>query len=312
MNRVCASLTNLFALWVVVGTAWAVWQPGHFVWFRPWIPLALGVVMLGMGLTLRWQDFREVLRQPRSVFIGVAAQFIIMPTLAYLYARGFGLEAGFALGLILVGCCPGGTASNVIAYLSGAHVPLSVLMTMTSTLFSVVLTPVLTFWLGGKAVGGDLFKMIGDMILIVLLPVLGGMLINARFPTLVERGGRAVAPLISVLAVTLIVACIVALNLEKLQTHWKSLLLVVFLFDLTGFGLGYLAARLLGQSERFCRTVAIEVGMQNSGLAVALAQRHFAAQAAVSVPGAIAAVYHCLLGSLIATIWRRFPPRETT
>lgn len=310
MRSFLATLTNLFALWVVIGTAWAVAVPEHFIWFRPSIPLAFGVVMLGMGLTLRWQDFGEVFKQPLSVFIGVAAQFIIMPTLAFLFSRLFRLEPAFALGLILVGCCPGGTASNVIAYLSGAHVPLSVLMTMTSTLVSVVMTPVLTFWLGGIAVGGDLLKMIGDMVQIVLLPVVGGMTLNYFFPSLVDGLGRSVAPLVSVLAVTMIVACIVALNLEKLRTHWQTLLLVILLFDLAGFALGYLAARLLGQSERFCRTVCIEVGMQNSGLAVALAQRHFA-NAAVSVPGAIAAVYHCLLGSLIATVWRRFPPPES-
>ncbi len=151
MSRFLVSLTNLFALWVIVGTAWAVVAPTHITWFRPWIPIALSVVMLGMGMTLRWADFAEVFRQPVSVLIRVGAQFIIMPSLAFLFARLFRLEPAFALGLILVGCCPGGTASNVIAYLSGAHVPLSVLMTMTSTLFSVVLTPVLTLWLGGTA-----------------------------------------------------------------------------------------------------------------------------------------------------------------
>ncbi len=303
-------MTNLFALWVVLGSIWAIVAPEQITWFRPWIPLALGVVMLGMGLTLRWQDFGEVVKQPVSVLIGVTAQFVIMPSLAFLFAKLFRLDPAFALGLILVGCCPGGTASNVIAYLSGAHVPLSVLMTMTSTLVSVVMTPVLTFWLGGIAVGGDLLKMIGDMILIVLLPVVGGMMLNFFFPSLIDSVGKTISPFVSVLAVTLIVACIVALNLEKLKTHWQTLLLVILLFDLAGFALGYVVARLLRQSERFCRTVSIEVGMQNSGLAVALAQRHFASNAAVSVPGAIAAVYHCLLGSLIATVWRRIPPRS--
>lgn len=311
MGKLLNTLTNLFALWVVLGTVWAIAAPGHFVWFRPWIPLALGIVMLRMGLTLRWQDFREVLKQPIGVFIGVTAQFVIMPSLAFLFAKLFRLSPDFALGLILVGCCPGGTASNVIAYLSGANVPLSVLMTMTSTLASVVLTPVLTFWLGGIAVGGDLIKMIGDMVLIVLLPVVGGMTLNTIFPGLIDRVGKTLSPLVSVLAVTLIVACIVALNLDKLKAHWQSLLLVIFLFDVAGFALGYFAAWGLRQSPRYCRTVSIEVGMQNSGLAVALAQRHFDG-AAVSVPGAIAAVYHCLLGSLIASVWRRFPARNGT
>ncbi|MFT5406800.1 MAG: BASS family bile acid:Na+ symporter [Verrucomicrobiales bacterium] len=310
MTKLLATLTNLFALWVVIGTAWAIAVPAHFTWFLPWIPIALGVVMLGMGLTLRWEDFREVGKRPVSVFIGVAAQFLIMPSLAFGFAKLFQLDRDFTLGLILVGCCPGGTASNVIAYLSGAHVPLSVLMTMTSTLASVVLTPLLTFWLGGLAMGEEFGKMVGNMVIIVLLPVLGGMTLNYFFPSLRERVGQTIAPLISVLAITMIVACVVALNLDKLKAHWQTLLLVVLLFDLAGFALGYLAAKLLRQPERFCRTVCIEVGMQNSGLAVTLAGRHFPA-AAVSVPGAIAAVYHCLLGSLIATIWRRFPPKES-
>ncbi len=265
--------------------------------------------MLGMGLTLRWTDFRAVLKQPVSVMIGVVAQFVIMPSLAFGCAKLFRLEPEFAMGLILVGCCPGGTASNVIAYLSRADVPLSVLMTMTSTLFSVILTPALTLWLGGTALGGDFVSMVWSMVTVVLLPVTAGMVLNGLFPSLVDHVGRTVAPLISVLAVTLIVACIVALNLEKLRDHWRTLLLVMFLFDSMGFVLGYVAARLLRQSERFCRTVAIEVGMQNSGLAVHLAKQHFAA-GAVSVPGAIAAVYHCLMGSLLATFWRRRPPED--
>ena len=309
MSAFIAKLTNLFALWVVIGTAWAIATPAHFVWFQPWIPLALGIVMLGMGLTLRWEDFREVFRQPVSVLIGVVAQFVIMPSLAFVFAKVFRLEPEFALGLILVGCCPGGTASNVIAFLSGANVPLSVLMTTCSTLLSVVLTPLLVFWLGGSALETEIVPMMKSMVMIVLLPVIGGMVLNYLFPKLIDQVGQTVAPLVSVLAVTMIVACIVALNLDKLAEHWKSLVLVVALFDLSGFVLGYLAARALGQSERFCRTVAIEVGMQNSGLAVALANKHFPV-GAVSLPGAICAVYHCLLGSLIATIWRRFPAKD--
>lgn len=310
MTNLFAKLTNLFALWVVIGTVWAIAQPAHFIWFRPWISIALGVVMLGMGLTLRWEDFRAVFRQPVSVLIGVVAQFAIMPTLAFVFAKVFRLEPELALGLILVGCCPGGTASNVIAFLSGANVPLSVLMTMCSTLLSVVLTPLLVLWLGGSELQTDVLGMIWSMVTVVLLPVLGGMTLNYFFPKLIDHVGQTVAPFVSVIAVTMIVACIVALNLDKLAEYWKSLVLIVALFDATGFVLGYFAARTLRQNERFCRTVAIEVGMQNSGLAVTLANKHFAGS--TSLPGAICAVYHCLLGSLIAAIWRRYPPKDST
>ena len=150
MVRLFSTLTNLFAVWVLVGTLWAFFVPAHFTWFKPLIPAALGVVMLGMGVTLKLPDFLEVIRRPVSVLIGVIAQFVIMPSLAYFTARVFQLPTELAVGLILVGCCPGGTASNVIAYLSRANLPLSVLMTMTSTMVAVVLTPLLTAWLAGK------------------------------------------------------------------------------------------------------------------------------------------------------------------
>ncbi len=309
MSRIFATLANFFALWVVVGTVWALVEPAHFTWFAPYISPALGVVMLGMGLTLKPADFLEVLRQPVSVLIGVVAQFVIMPSLAFAFAKLFALPGPLAVGLILVGCCPGGTASNVIAYLSRANVPLSVLMTMTSTVVSVALTPLLTGWLAGQYVEVDTLGMLKSMVLVVLLPVVAGVLLNHFFPKGVVRV-QPLAPLVSVIGVTLIVACIVALNRDSIAEHWKLLLGVIFLFDASGFMLGYLAARLLRQSEGFCRTVAIEVGMQNSGLAVALAKKHFAAAPLTSVPGAIAAVYHCVLGSLIATIWRALPPKD--
>ena len=301
-----ARLTNLFAVWVVLGTIWAFVIPEHHTWFRPFIPGALGVVMLGMGLTLRFDDFQSVVAQPVSVLIGVVAQFTIMPSLAYAVAKLFNLPPDLAVGLILVGCCPGGTASNIIAYLSRANLALSVLMTMSSTILSVALTPLLTRWMAGQYMEVDAWKMLIDMLTIVLLPVLAGMVLNELFPKFVKRA-QVVSPLVSVFAVTMIVACIVALNGEKIAEHWRVILAAVCLFDTAGFALGYLAARLLRQPERFCRTVAIEVGMQNSGLAVTLANKHFGHAPLTSVPGAIAAVYHCLIGSLLATVWRLRP-----
>ena len=306
-----AHLTNLFAVWVVLGTVWAIVLPQHHIWFKPAIPYALGIVMLGMGLTLRFDDFKAVVTQPISVLIGVVAQFTIMPSLAYAVTKLFELPPELAVGLILVGCCPGGTASNIIAYLSQANLALSVLMTMCSTIASVALTPLLTGWMAGQYMEVDATKMLFHMLTIVLLPVLAGMALNQLFPEAVGRA-QTFSPMISVVAVTMIVACIVALNLEKIAEHWKVILAAVCLFDTLGFMLGYLAARLLRQPERFCRTVAIEVGMQNSGLAVTLANKHFAHAPLTSVPGAIAAVYHCIIGSLLATYWRLRPISDET
>lgn len=317
--RWIALATNLFAVWTVLGVAWAWLVPAHFAWVtgtqlagQPLISVMLGIIMLGMGLTLTLEDFRRVLAMPRCVAAGVALQFTVMPLAGVLVALGFGLEQGLAVGIILVACCPGGTASNVVTYLARANVALSVAMTLCSTLVAIVATPLLTGWLGGVYVEIDQWSLFRGMVTIVLIPVVAGVLLNTLFP----RAMRRVAvwsPLVSILAIVLIVGAIVGNSKALISEHAGVLLVAVFLLHATGFALGWLAPRLLGFGQDEQRTISIEVGMQNSGLGASLAsQPSFAAQfanpmqaALAPVPSAISSVYHVVIGSILAGLWSR-------
>lgn len=316
------TVSNLFWLWTVLGTAWAWFFPGCFVWFVTGtvpgtdvklIAVGLGVIMLGMGLTLSFADFRRALAVPRAVVIGVCAQFVIMPFLGWLVGTAFGLPNDLKLGLILVSACPGGTASNVVSYLARANVALSVVMTMCSTLLAIVLTPYLTKGYAALAVPMkvDALAMLLTMVTIVLVPVVAGVVINRFLKPNVRLLVGEVSPLVSIAVIVLIVGGIVGANKQLLIDNFGWLLLAVFILHLAGFLFGYLWAWLfrLGEMER--RTVSIEVGMQNSGLGAALAKAHFAAQPGAAMVCAISALYHCLIGSFLASIWRSRPPEKT-
>jgi BASS family bile acid:Na+ symporter len=305
-------LTAGFPFWLILGCAWAWFQPGAWIWFQPWIEVALGVVMLGMGLTLRFSDFSSVLRDPKRIALGVFAQFVIMPLIGWGLAKAFNLEAGLALGLILVACCPGGTVSNVICHLARANVPLSVLLTMTSTLTAVFATPWLTSWLAGAWMPVDAWALFKSMLVVVLLPLVLGITVNSLLGKMkdarkVREGIDALGPLVSALVVVAIVGCIVALKRDAIASAVGILFLSVFLLHLSGFLLGYGFAKLTGSGESLCRTISIEVGMQNSGLGAALATRHFPSIAMAPVPAAISAVFHSIIGSALAAWWRRRP-----
>ena len=314
-------VTSLFAVWTVLGTAWAWLFPEHFVWvvdgtFQPFgqslVSVLLGIVMLGMGLTLSPQDFRRVLTMPRCVFAGVALQFTVMPLAGITFATLFGLETGLAVGLILVSCCPGGTASNVVAYLARANLALSVSMTLVSTIIAVIATPLLTGWLAGVFVEIDRWALFRGMMTVVLLPVVAGALLNRLFPKMTAKIA-VVSPLASVFGVVLIVAGIIAASKPLIMEHAGVLLLALLMLHLTGFGLGYAITHFLGFGEAEKRTCSIEVGMQNSGLGSSLASTpSFSAQFALPlqaalapVPSAVSAVYHVVIGSLLAAWWRR-------
>lgn len=319
-------LTNLFALWTVLGTAWAWFIPEHFLWvvdgrFRPLgqplISVMLGLIMLGMGLTLSFDDFKRIARIPKCVGAGVVLQFTVMPLAGIAIAMLAGLETGLAVGLILVSCCPGGTASNVVAYLANANLALSVTMTMASTLIAVVATPLLTGWLAGKFVEIDQWNLFINMVAIVLLPVIAGVLLNRYFSKATAKIA-IVSPLASVIVIVLIVGAIIANSKALIQEHFGILMLAVLLLHVFGFGLGYILTRALGFGVGERRTISIEVGMQNSGLGSSLASTPaFAAQfanpmqaALAPVPSAISAVYHVAIGSFLAAIWRRKPLEE--
>lgn len=320
-TRMIARITNLFAFWTVLGTAWAWFVPQHWVWvvdgtFQPFgqslVSVLLGIIMLGMGLTLTPQDFRRVLTMPRAVATGVALQFSIMPLAGIGFAMLFGLEGGLAVGLILVACCPGGTASNVVAYLARANLALSVTMTLASTLVAVVMTPLLTGWLAGVFLEIDRWALFRGMINVVLIPVIAGVVLNRLLPNVTAKISP-IAPLASVIGVVLIVGGIIAASKPLIIEHAGILMLALFALHATGFGLGYMFSGWLGLPEAECRTTAIEVGMQNSGLGSTLAsapsfQSQFASplEAALApVPCAVSAVYHVVIGSLLAAWWRR-------
>lgn len=308
-------ITNLFWLWTLLGTAWAWFRPGDFTWFLgtlggtdlKLIPLGLGVIMLGMGVTLTTADFAKVLKTPWQVAIGVVAQFLIMPAVGWGVATLFQLSDDLKLGVILVSCCPGGTASNVVTYLARANVALSVLMTMTSTLLAVGLTPYLTKVYASVAVPFqvDAVAMVWSMVSIVLLPVVAGVVLNRYFGRRL-RLVREVSPVVSVLVIVLIVGAIVGARKADIISHAGTLLPAVFAVHVLGFALGYGWGKLFKVPEDRCRTISIEVGMQNSGLGASLARTHFAAVAPLAaVPCAISAFYHCLIGSFLASVWRR-------
>ncbi|MBX3734431.1 MAG: bile acid:sodium symporter family protein [Verrucomicrobiae bacterium] len=304
-----ARLTNLFPVWVLVGGTLALVHPPGFTWFTPYIVPGLAVIMLGMGLTLTLDDFRHVVSMPRAVAVGFAAQFTLMPLLGWSVARWMNLPIPLAVGLILVSCCPGGTASNIVAYLARAHVALSVVMTLCSTFGAILLTPLLTKGLAGSLVPVDAWRLFLDTVRVVLLPVIAGVLLNRSAPGLVRRV-LPVAPLLSVLVVAMICASIIGQSSQAILESGGRLLVGVLLLHVGGFAAGYALARVLGYDVQVSRTVSIEVGMQNSGLGVVLARGNFA-DPLTAVPCAISSVFHSVIGSLLAGLWRLRPvPRE--
>lgn len=319
MQRLIDRATSLFAIWTVLGVGWAWAAPAHFNWVnttqiagQSLISVLLGLIMLGMGLTLSLEDFRRVAAIPRGVATGVVLQFTIMPLAGLAMAFVFGLEQGLAVGLVLVACCPGGTASNVVAFLARANLALSVTMTLASTLVAIALTPLLSGWLGGVFIEIDRWSLFRSMVVIVLIPVVLGVALNTLMPRATAKVAR-ISPLFSVIVIVLIVGAIVGASKELILTHAGGLLLAVLGLHVIGFGLGFLLSRIAGMAPAEQRTISIEVGMQNSGLGASLASNpSFAAQfsnpmqaALAPVPAAISAVYHVVIGSLLAAMWAR-------
>jgi BASS family bile acid:Na+ symporter len=296
--------TNLFPLWVLLAGIAALIEPILFTWFAPYIVPGLAVIMLGMGITLSLDDFRAVLKMPRAVTVGFVAQYTIMPFMGWAVAKGLALPTQFAVGLILVACCPGGTASNVVTYIARGNVALSVLMTMCSTFGAIVMTPLLTKWLAGTYVPVDAWGLFQSTVQVVLLPLVIGLILHHAAPKMVEFVLPA-APLVSVITIALICASIIGQSAAAIKESGATLLLAVFLLHTGGFFLGYVFAKAFRYDKIVCRTVSIEVGMQNSGLGALLARTHFSNLAAV--PCAISSVFHSVIGSLLAGIWRNRP-----
>lgn len=296
-----------FAVWVIIVSVVAFFLPNAFTWIGPYITPLLGVIMFGMGLTLKLSDFKIVFRKPVPVMIGIIAQFVIMPSVAFLLAKLMNLSPALAAGLVLVGSCPGGTASNVMVYLSRGDLPLSVAMTSVSTLLAPILTPTLLLVLAGQWLPVEPIAMFLSIIKIIIIPIGLGILVNLFFPKTVEKSTTAL-PLIAVIAIIAIVAAVIGLNQSTIATTGVIVMLAVVLHNVFGLFLGYLTARILGLDESGRRAISIEVGMQNSGLGASLATTHFNPLAAL--PSAIFSVWHNISGPIVSSFWSQHPVKE--
>ncbi|MHA7144584.1 bile acid:sodium symporter family protein [Arthrobacter sp. TmT3-37] len=293
---------TLFPLLILAGGLVAVLTPATFTGLGPLINPLLGVIMFGMGLTLTPVDFALVGKRPIPVVIGVAAQYVIMPLLGWGVSMALGLPPALAAGVILVGCCPGGTASNVVSYLARGDVALSVAMTSVSTILAPVLTPLLTLWLAGRYMPVDAAAIGLSILQIVLIPVVAGLVVRYFLPRLVERLLPAL-PWISVGAITVVVIAVVSGSAGIIFSAGLLVFAAVILHNGLGYALGYGAARAFRLPTPARRTTAIEVGMQNSGLAAGLARTYLTPEAAL--PGAIFSVWHNVSGAAMAAYWRR-------
>ena len=297
LGKLSDFISKYMAAFVIIVAVIALFQPWTFKWAAPNIAMLLGIVMFGMGTTLRLRDFRLVFQRARDVFVGALAQFTIMPGLAWLLAKGFNLPPELAAGVILVGTCPGGTSSNVMTYLARGAVALSVSMTMTTTILAPVVTPLLTWWLAGAWVEISLSAMMMSIVKVVIVPIVGGIIVNSLFGNFIQKYVKLL-PLISVVAIVLIVGGVVAVSSQRIMETGALIMLVVMLHNLLGYALGFAIAKALHMNMAKAKAISIEVGMQNSGLATSLAMMHFGAAAAI--PGAIFSVWHNISGSFAA------------
>jgi bile acid:Na+ symporter, BASS family len=297
----------LFPLWLVLGAGAAMLHPPLFAWFLELglVTPGLALIMLGMGVTLEAADFARVARTPGPALLGLLLQYLVMPMAGVAAAEFWQLPRAYAAGVILVCCCPGGTASNVVTYLARADVPLSVTMTALSTLVAPVATPLLATWLIGDRVQVEPWGLVRDTMMVVLLPVAAGVLLRRFTPRFALRL-MPYAPPAATLTIVLIVAAILGTSRDRLLAAGPALLAGVASAHAIGFALGYLGG-LAARSPTAARTIAIEVGMQNSGLGVVLARANFA-DPLVAVPCALSSIFHSLIGSALAAVWSRLPP----
>lgn len=303
--RASSWIASNITLVVVLVTALALAFPPSFTWIGGGaITPMLGVVMFGMGLTLKPNDFRPVLMRPKDIIVGELAQFVVMPGLGWLICHVLDLPKDLALGVILVGCCPGGTASNVICYLAKGDVALSVAMTAVSTLLAPLVTPALVMLLAGKSVDVDVVGMFMSIVQVVILPIVLGFLVSHYFSRLTQKV-VPILPMVSTLAIAFIIGIVVSLNARSIMACSMIVAVAVILHNLLGLLLGYFAGKAMGLKSDKRTAISIEVGMQNSGLATSLAATHFAMYPMAAVPGAMFSVWHNFSGSIAASIFRR-------
>lgn len=297
-------VSKTFAVWVIVFAFIAAQFPETFKMFVPWIPYLLGIVMLGMGLTLTFKDFAEVTRNPKAVIIGVIAQFVVMPSVAYTLAKLFQLPPDLAIGVILVGCCPGGTSSNVMTFLARGNTALSVACTTISTLLAPVLTPAIFYLFASQWLEINASAMFISVLQMVLLPIFIGVALRTLLKEKIAQFSQTM-PLVSVIAIVLIVTAVVAVSKDRIIESGLLIFGVVALHNGLGYLIGYVVSRLFKLETYDSKAVSIEVGMQNSGLGAALAALHFKANPLIAVPSAVFSFWHNISGPILAMIFSR-------
>lgn len=305
MKRLCKFISDYMGALVLLAAVAAMLWPDVFGHVKPTVinPM-LGIIMFGMGLTLQWEDFRVIFSRPKDIAVGCLSQFTVMPLLAFVLARLFGLDEALTVGVVLVGCCPGGTASNVITFLAKGDLALSVGMTGVSTILAPVATPLLVWLLAGKTVDVNVTAMFISILWVVILPIVAGLVVKRLWPRQTEQA-TAYLPALSSLTIAAIVLIIISANAQRLHSAGLIIMAVVMLHNVCGLGIGYLIGRALRLSSPKRRALSIEVGMQNSGLASSLATLHFAAYPMATIPGAVFSVWHNISGAIVARIFAR-------
>ena len=310
LEKIGSFFGKFMAVIVLAVAALSLFVPSSTLWVQTkWVNYLLMIVMFGMGLTLRLEDFKLVFTRPKDIIIGCLAQFTIMPLLAFALGKIFGLEIGLLAGVILVGTCPGGTSSNVITYLSKGDVALSVGMTSVNTLLAPFLTPAITYLLLRTSVHVDVLSMFLSIVKVVLVPIALGFIINKFFGKFTQKI-VAILPAISVIAICLIVAAVVSHNAQKILTTGAIVFVVVILHNLLGYACGFLLGKILRLSVPKTKALSVEIGMQNSGLATSLAGTAFPDLAMATVPGAIFSVWHNISGAILANVYLKWQNKD--
>ena len=306
MEKIGEYFGRFMALIVLAVAALALFIPQSSLWIdTSWVNYLLMIIMFGMGLTMKPRDFALVITRPKEIIIGCLSQFIIMPLLAFGLSYIFRLDPALTAGVVLVGTCPGGTSSNVITYFSKGDVALSVGMTSVNTLLAPLLTPAITWLLLQTTVRVDVWSMFYSIITVILVPIGLGFLINKLFSKFTQKI-VALLPVISTIGICMIVATVVSHNAEKIYTYGATVLVVVILHNLLGYGCGFGIGKLFKMSPEKTKAISIEIGMQNSGLATSLASTAFPQLAMATVPGAVFSVWHNISGAILAAVYRRF------
>lgn len=318
MKKIISWFINLCAFWIILSYVIGYFYPEIFYWFSKgkWMTYSLALVMLCMGLSLKLSDFADLFKQPRVVVLAAISQYTVMPLSGWAIAMAMGLPKELAVGFILVACCPGGTSSNLIAYIGRANLSLSVVSTAVSTILGIVMTPFLTKILAGGYVPVDVWGMLRSVVEIVLLPVAAGVFINWKYPSFVKKLGQ-IGPVISTIAVSMVSGAVIAPAVmldggrEQIIDFAGKMFIAATLLHALGFGLGFALGRIFGYERDLCKSISCETGMQNGGLAAALAKSNFPAyMPIVGIPSIFCSIMQSAIGGILASIWRLTTPEK--